>query len=98
MPAGWRWGVVDLPAPTLVLRRGNVSRKSGTWQDEDYDLFDGEQCVGRVYQVNDRPGRGKWFWGVSFQLTGRRSYGYVPSLAAAKAAIGAEYKRWQSGG
>ena len=29
-----------------------------------------------------------WFWSVSFQLTGRESYGYTTSLDAAKAASG----------
>ena len=86
-----------MATPPLVLRRANVSRKSSGWQDEDYDVFDGERCVGRVYQVNDRPGRESWFWGVSFQLTGRKSYGYAPSLDEAKAAFKAEYERWQSG-
>jgi hypothetical protein len=33
-----------------------------------------------------------WFWGVSFQLTGRKSYGHAASLDEAKAAFKAEYK------
>jgi hypothetical protein len=28
--------------PSLILRRANASRISGRWQDEDYDVFDGE--------------------------------------------------------
>jgi hypothetical protein len=51
----------------LVLRRANLSRVSGQWQDDDYDVFDGERDVGRIFQQAD----GSWFWGVSFQL--RRS-------------------------
>jgi hypothetical protein len=36
-----RWRrATDLPDPTLVLRRASVSRKSGRWQDDDYDVFD----------------------------------------------------------
>jgi hypothetical protein len=34
-----------MPDPALILRRASVSRKDGSWQDEDYDVFDGEQCV-----------------------------------------------------
>jgi hypothetical protein len=31
----------------LALRRANASRISGYWQNEDYDVFDGEREVGR---------------------------------------------------
>jgi hypothetical protein len=37
--------------PILILRRAAVSRKGGDWDESDYDVFDGERCVGRVYQV-----------------------------------------------
>jgi hypothetical protein len=37
-----------------------------------------------------------WFRGVSFQLTGRKSYGKAPTLDAAKAAFKAEYAAWQA--
>jgi hypothetical protein len=33
---------------------------------------------------------------VSFQLTGRKSYGHVPTLDEAKAAFRAEYEKWKS--
>jgi hypothetical protein len=84
--------------PALILRRANASRKSGEWQDEDSDVFDGECDVGRIYRVNDFPGRESWFWGVSFDLTKNKSYGYADSLDAAKAAFRAEYERWKNGG
>jgi hypothetical protein len=62
-----------------------------------FDVFDGDREVGRIYLV-DRDRRGeRWFWGVSFRLTGRRSYGHVGSLAAAKAAFKAEYEDWKAG-
>jgi hypothetical protein len=34
---------------------------------EDFDVFDGERDVGRVFQQADGA---SWFWGVSVQLTG----------------------------
>jgi hypothetical protein len=85
----------DNPLMGLVLRRANIFRKGGPWQQEDYDVFDGEQNVGRIYCVNAYAGKESWFWGVSFQLTGRKSYGDAPTLDAAKAAFKAEYERWQ---
>ena len=81
-----------MPDPALILRRANLSRKGGSWQDEDYDVFDGEREVGRVYLVTGRGGRESWFWGVSFQVTKRKSYGYATSLDDAKAAFWAEYE------
>jgi hypothetical protein len=79
----------------LLLRRANVSRKGGSWSEHDFDVFDGERDVGRIYLVDGYGGTEKWFWGVSFQLTGRKSYGHAVSLDDAKAAFRAEYERWQ---
>jgi hypothetical protein len=79
----------------LTLRRADVSRISGTWQEEDFDVFDGERDVGRVYLVDGYGGKETWFWGVSFQLTGRKSYGYAASLDAA---FKAEYAAWKNRG
>ena len=65
----------------LLLRRANVSRKSGEWQNEDYDVFDGDRDIGRIYLVDGHGGRENWFWGVSFQVTRRKSYGYPVATA-----------------
>ena len=81
---------------SLVLRRANVSRVSGQWQDEDYDVFDGDHDVGRIYLVDSNGDQQTWFWGVSFQLTGRKSYGHAATLDEAKAAFRAEYQAWKS--
>jgi hypothetical protein len=36
----------------------------------------------------------RWFWGVSFMLTNRRSYGHAGTLEDAKAACRAECEGW----
>jgi hypothetical protein len=74
---------------TLILRRANVSRKGGSWQHEDYDVFDGERCVGRIFL----DANGTWLWGLSFEfhLTGRKSYGHAATLEEAKAGVPAKY-------
>jgi hypothetical protein len=51
--------------------------------------------VGRIYLIDRFGGTESWFWGVSFQLTGRKSYGRADSLDDAKAAFRAEYERWE---
>jgi hypothetical protein len=80
----------------LILRRANVSRKGGQWQHEDFDVFGGEResrprlsgrCLRRKRNL---------VWGVSFQLTGRKSYGHAPTLDDAKAAFKAEYAAWRA--
>jgi hypothetical protein len=70
---------------TRTLRRANVSRKGGTWQHEDYDVFDGDRDVGRIYLIDSDGGVETWFWGVSFQFTGGKSYGHADSIDGAKA-------------
>jgi hypothetical protein len=52
-------------------------------------VFDGDREVGRIYRVNSPDDI--WFWGVSFLLTNRKSYGHAASLDEAKAAFRAEY-------
>jgi hypothetical protein len=80
----------------LILRRASISRPSGSWSETDFDVFDGERDIGRVYLVDGYGGKETWVWGVSFQLTGRKSYGHAPSLDGAKAAFRAEYGTWNS--
>ena len=78
-------------SPNLILRRPSVSL--GSWPDHDFDVFDGELEVGRIYRVTDQRGS-PWFWRVSFQVIRRKCYGYADSLEEAKAAFEAEYERW----
>jgi hypothetical protein len=62
-----------------------ASPAPGKDEDYDYDVFDGDRKVGRIYRVNAHDEI--WFWGVSFLLTNRKSYGHAPALDAAKAAF-----------
>ena len=80
-----------MPDPALILRRANVSRQGGEWQHEDCDVFDGDRCVGRVFLDANKT----WFWGVDFQITGRKSYGHAATLEQAKAAFRKEYIAWK---
>jgi len=48
----------------LRLIRAPKSRPSGTWSDDDYDVFDGEQHIGRIVwsyaALRERP----WVWSI----------------------------------
>jgi len=37
-----------LSCPTLILKRASKSRPRGQWSDDDYDVFDGDQLIGRI--------------------------------------------------
>lgn len=76
----------------LVLRCAQGHRP-GDWGPDDYDVLDGERDIGRIFRIN--VATEVWWWGVGFQLTGRKSHGTADSLDAAKAAFKAEYERWQ---
>ena len=41
-----------MPDATLIVRRASVSRKGGSWDDNDFDVFDGDRDVGRIYPMN----------------------------------------------
>ena len=34
----------------LLLKRAKLSRPSGQWQDEDYDVLSDDKVVGRIYE------------------------------------------------
>jgi hypothetical protein len=78
----------------LILRSARSSREGGDWNADDFDVFHGDRLVGRVYRVNSS--EEIWFWGVSFLLTNRKSYGHVASFNEAKAAFRAEYEKWRA--
>jgi hypothetical protein len=72
--------------PKLTLRRANTSgRGGGPWQEEDYDVFDGDRSVGLIYQIDAHPGSEAWFWGrgVEAQLSGKKRYGREATREAA---------------
>ena len=46
---------------SLTLRRASTSRPSGSWQDEDYNVFDGEREIGRIPPpMPDQPATLAW--------------------------------------
>jgi hypothetical protein len=56
-----------------TLRRTNATPNCGYWQPDDFDVFDGDREVGRIYGVN-RPDE-IWSWGIGFLLTTAKATG-----------------------
>ena len=51
----------------LILKRASVSRPSGQWQDEDYDVLADGKVVGRIYERGSEhePPELRWFWSIT---------------------------------
>ena len=51
---------------SLILKRGKLSRPSGQWQDEDYDVLADGKVVGRILEEGSRfgPPELRWRWSL----------------------------------
>jgi hypothetical protein len=49
----------------LILKRASKSRPNGTWSDDDYDVFDGKQNIGRIMLHSQVPEGQPWFWAIT---------------------------------
>jgi hypothetical protein len=74
----------------LTLKRGKLSRSSGQWQDEDYDVLADGKVVGRIYEdaSASTPPSLRWFWWV-IEVVG----GHAPTLDEAKAKFSDNWTR-----
>ena len=52
---------------SLILKRGKLSRSSGQWSDEDYDVLADGKVVGRILEEGSRfdPPELRWFWSIT---------------------------------
>jgi hypothetical protein len=52
----------------LILKRAALSRSSGRWNDDDFDVLAGAKVVGRLYKASAALGS-PWMWTLAFGHT-----------------------------
>jgi hypothetical protein len=78
----------------LILTRASVSRSSGQWRDDDYDVSENGAVVGRIFFLDAVGPQGRpWMWasGHGGHIK-RAAHGYEATREAAMAAFA---KSWR---
>jgi hypothetical protein len=53
----------------LLLKRAALSRSSGTWNDDDFDVLANGEVVGRFYKASAAPVHSPWMWNTRFSAS-----------------------------
>jgi hypothetical protein len=53
----------------LILKRASLSRPSGQWSDDDYDVLADCNVLGRIMKVHAAPVGSPWMWTLAFGST-----------------------------
>jgi hypothetical protein len=79
----------------LMLKRAALSRPSGEWSDDDYDVLADGVVVGRILKVNATPLM-QWMWTpepFGHHEDGKPTHGYEPTREAAMTAFAKSWRR-----
>jgi hypothetical protein len=86
---------VALARQFLLLKRATLSRPSGQWNDDDYDVLADGVVVGRIFKANASPVGASWMWTLAFEHHQGRvpTHGYAEIREAAMAAFAKSWRR-----
>src|SRR5262249_24946578 len=81
-------------ATPLILKRAALSRSSGQWRDDDYDVLENGVVVGRIFQLGAAAAEGRrWMWASGHNGDIKRAaHGYAATREEAMAAFA---KSWR---
>ena len=79
----------------LILKRASVSRPSGEWDDDDFDVLADGVVVGRVFKANAGPVGSPWMWTLAFGYHEDRTptHGNAATREAAMTAFAKSWRR-----
>jgi hypothetical protein len=79
----------------LILKRASVSRLSGEWGEDDYDVLADGVVVGRIMKAAAVPVGMSWMWTLAFGHHEDRTptHGYEATREAAMAAFAKSWRR-----
>jgi hypothetical protein len=79
----------------LILKRASLSRPSGQWSDDDYDVLADCNVVGRIMRVHAAPVGSPWMWTLAFGQHEDRTptHGYAATREVAVAAFAKSWRR-----
>ena len=79
----------------LLLKCATLSRPSGKWNDDDYDVLADGEVVGRIFKTNAAPVGSPWMWTFDFPHHEDRTptQGYAATREAAMEAFAKSWRR-----
>jgi hypothetical protein len=79
----------------LILKRPSGSRRSGEWNDDDFDVLANGVVVGRIFKANAAPVGVPWMWTLAFGHHEDRipTHGYAATREDAMAAFAKSWRR-----
>ena len=93
-PAGGSgaYAIRALPDLCLLLKRAALSRQSGKWDDDDFDVLADGVVVGRIFKADAAPVGMPWMWTMLFDYRWP-THGYAASRESAMVAFAKSWRR-----
>jgi hypothetical protein len=87
--------LIEAGGQVLILKRAALSRSSGQWSDDDFDVLANGAAVGRIFKANAAPVGSPWMWTLLFGYHEDRTptHGYAATREAAMAAFAKSWRR-----